>query len=171
MKTTIFYASKYGFTKKCVDYFKQNLDGLVEVIDLKDAPDNLNQLIEQSDRVIIGGSVYVGLIQKEVKDFLTNYHHDFMIKELGLFMCGMREKEEINQEMTANFSEELRNHATFVSWLGGEFDFEKLSWLDKMIVKKIAKVNKTTTIFHQAELDQNIKSIERTNTHHETQGV
>jgi menaquinone-dependent protoporphyrinogen oxidase len=162
MNTTIFYASKYGFTKKCVDYFKQNLNGNIEVFNLKNPPENIGDVIEQSDRVIIGGSVYVGLIQKEVKDFLTTHHDELLSKDLGLFMCGMRDQKEINQEINTNFPEELRNHAIFVSWLGGEFDFDKLSWIDKMIVKKIAKVNNTTTVFRQSELDQNIQSIEGT---------
>lgn len=162
MITTIFYASKYGFTAKCVDYYKQNLNGNIKVVNLKNPPENMGDVMDQSDRIIIGGSVYVGLIQKEVKDFLTTHHDELLSKDLGLFMCGMRDEQEISQELDANFPKELRDHATFVSWLGGEFDFDKLSWIDKMIVKKIAKVNKTTTVFRQSELDQSIKSMERT---------
>lgn len=66
MKTLIAYATKYGTTEKCANILAQKLSSEAELVNLKKARTiDLNQY----DSVIIGGSVMMGRIRKEVKEF------------------------------------------------------------------------------------------------------
>ena len=63
MSTLIVYASKYGCTEKCVKLMSKKLNDKVDLINLK----NINDIdLSKYDKVIIGGSIYIGRIQKEV---------------------------------------------------------------------------------------------------------
>ena len=66
MKTIIIYATKYGFTKECVDELKSQLNGDVLAVDiLKDSISSLDAF----DQIIIGGSIYMGQINKKLRTF------------------------------------------------------------------------------------------------------
>lgn len=67
MKTLIVYGTKHGTTEKCSKLLKDKLSGEVVIINIKkeNMPD-----ITAFNNIIIGGSVYMGQIQKEVKKFL-----------------------------------------------------------------------------------------------------
>ena len=65
MKTAIVYATKYGCTKECAQILKTYLHGEVNILSAK--ADKIN--LSQYDAVFIGGSVYMGKIQKEITQF------------------------------------------------------------------------------------------------------
>ena len=142
MNTLIVYAGKYGTTQSCVEKLAQQLKGPHGIVDLK-KPTTYD--LSDFDRVIIGGSVYIGTIQKEVTEF-CNTHLDVLLnKQVGLFMCGMQQPEEIEKELNTVFPEALRKHALVTSWFGGAFIIEKMNFLEKTIVKKIAKTKSSVT--------------------------
>jgi len=95
--------------------------------------------------------MYVGTINKKMQEFINSQHKTLLQKNLGIIVSGMQ-KDEINKEIESNFSKELLNHSTFVEWIGGEFNFEKMGWMDKMIVKKVAKCKETTTLLFSEKL-------------------
>ena len=64
MKIAIVYATKYGCTKKCAEILKSYLHGEVSIHSAK--ADKIN--LSRYDAVFIGGSVYMGKIQKEIKN-------------------------------------------------------------------------------------------------------
>lgn len=55
MKTLILYATKYGATEACARLLAQNLEGEVQIINIKQADIDLRKY----DRVILGSSIYV----------------------------------------------------------------------------------------------------------------
>lgn len=65
MKTAIVYATKYGCTKRCAEILKSYLKGEVTILSVK--ADKIN--LSQYDAVFIGGSIYMGKIQKEITQF------------------------------------------------------------------------------------------------------
>ncbi len=137
MNTLIVYASKYGCTEKCARLIKEELNDQIDLINLKNVKDiNLSNY----DKVIIGGSIYIGKIQKEVTEFCSKHLDKLSDKRIGLFICGMVEGEAINTELNANFPPELLKIAEVKEYIGGEFLLDKMSFIDKMIVKKISKV-------------------------------
>lgn len=138
MNTLIVYATKYGCAEKCAMELSKEFDGNVEVINLKE---NKRIDLVEYENVIIGGSVYIGKIQKEVADFINQNLKELLNKSIGLFICGMQEGDELDKEIAANFPEDLLNKAKSVKYFGGEFIFKKMNFMEKAIVKKIVKVS------------------------------
>ena len=142
MKTLITYCTTHGFTEKVVSEIKTFLGGDVTLCNLKKeaAP-----AVESFDRVIIGGSIHAGQIQKKVREFCKSNMDALFNTELGLFICCMEEGEKAYAELEQVYPAELIHHAKATACLGGEFNFEKMNFLEKFIVRKVAKVNKSTS--------------------------
>lgn len=138
MNTLIVYTSKYGCTEKCAGLLSKELNDKVDIINLKNAGDID---ISKYDKVIIGGSIYIGRIQKEVTEFCSKNLDKLKEKGIGLFICGMQEGEAINTELNQNFPSELLNMAAAKEYLGGEFIFDKMNFMEKLIVKVVSKVS------------------------------
>ncbi len=138
MNTLIVYTSKYGCTEKCAGLLSKELNDKVDIINLKNAGDID---ISKYDKVIIGGSIYIGRIQKEVTEFCSKNLDKLKEKGIGLFICGMQEGEAINTELNQNFPSELLNIAAAKEYLGGEFIFDKMNFMEKLIVKVVSKVS------------------------------
>lgn len=138
MNALIAYSSKYGCTKKCVDLLHKELNGNVEIINLQISK---NIDLSKYDKIIIGGSIYMGMIQKEVKEFCNNNLEILKEKQTGLFICGMQEGESITTEINENFPKELLEASLIKEHFGGEFTFSKMKFFEKMIVKMISKTS------------------------------
>lgn len=143
MKTLIVYASKYGCTETCAKRLAEKMTGDAELLSLKEKKDSIDW--EAYDTVIVGGSVYVGKIQKEVSEFCARHLESLLQKRIGLFICGMQEEEVLQQELQQSFPEELVAIAIAKDHLGGAFDFEKMNLMERMIVKKVSKVNSSVS--------------------------
>lgn len=135
MSTLIVYMTKHSTTEKIAGLIKDNIeDDRIDLVNLAKtkAPDPGSY-----DRVIVGGSIHIGQIQKKVKKFCQEYQDALLQKKLGLFMCYMLFEKE-REELETNFSEELRNHAASIGLFGGEFLFENMNFFEKMITRKVA---------------------------------
>lgn len=141
MKTLVVYATKYGCTEKCATALSEKLEGKVDLCKLKGVVPDLSQY----DKVIIGGSVYIGGIRKEIKEFCAKNLNALKGKKLGLFICGMQSKEVIETELNSSFPQELSEKAVAKEYFGGEFIFKQMNFLDKLIVKKVSKIDKDTS--------------------------
>jgi menaquinone-dependent protoporphyrinogen oxidase len=137
MSTLIAYGTKYGCAEKCAIELSKELNDKVDIVNLKE---NNNIDLAKYDNVIIGGSAYIGKIQKEVTEFITLNVNELMKKEIGLFICGMQEGDLIEKEIADNFPVELLKKAKSVKHFGGEFTFKKMNFMEKTIVKKIVKI-------------------------------
>lgn len=142
MKTLIAYCSHHGCTEKTATELKQNLGSGTELCNLK--KDTIPEL-EEFDRIIVGGSIHAGRIQKKVREFCNKNMLLLLEKELGLFICCMEEGEGAQRELQQSFPEELLMTAKATAYFGGEFNFEKMNFLEKMIIKKVAHVEETTS--------------------------
>lgn len=139
MKTLITYATKYGCAENCAKALEEKLSGNVNLQNLKQgkAVDLLAY-----DQVIIGGSIYMGKIQKEVTEFCLKNLTALKEKQVGLFICCMKEGEEAASELNSAFPQELLDHAAAKEIFGGEFIFKKMKPMDRFIVKKVSKVDR-----------------------------
>ncbi len=148
MKTLIVYMSSHGCTENTASELSQQLNGEVTIINLKidSDPDPL-----MFDRVIIGGSIHAGQIQKKVKDFCIKNKETLLNKELGLFICCMYEGEVAQKQLMDAFPEEFHRNAKSAGVFGGGFDFEKMNLLEKLVVKKVAHIKESVSnIDHEA---------------------
>src|SRR6056297_3111760 len=92
MSTLIVYATKYGCTEKAVNRLADYLDGETQLLNLG-SKDNKDLKLEEYDTVVVGGSIYAGNIQQEVKNFCSENINILLQKKLGLFICcGFSEK-------------------------------------------------------------------------------
>jgi len=129
MKTIIIYSTTYEYTKECAEMLKEYLLGEVIVVNVtSDVIPQLNEI----DNVLIGGSIYMGQIQKNMKEFCTSNVALLKDKRLGLFLCcGLPDKFE--QAMTDAFPEELLKRALAKECFGGILRTERMNFVHKMI--------------------------------------
>ncbi len=148
MKTLITYSTSHGCTEKTAHELKELLGNEVQLVNMKNNP---NIHLSDFERVIIGGSIHAGKIQKKVKDFCIQNLEELKTKEIGLFICCMEEGQSAHKQLIGAFPGELLEAAKSTAVFGGEFDFGKMNFLEKLIVKKITGVKRNTSkVDHQA---------------------
>lgn len=148
MKTIIIYMSTHGCTERVVHELAEELSGKVT---LKNLREDKRPCFHDYDRIIIGGSIRAGQIQRKIREFCETNIDQLGDKELGLFICCMSEGEEAFQQLNKAFPERLHQYARSEAVLGGEFNIEKMSFLEKIILKKISKIEETVcNIDHEA---------------------
>ena len=159
MNTLIIYTTSHGSTGKAVKELSQKLSGEINVIDIKhQQPPNLAEY----DRIIIGGSIHAGKIQKRIRDFCTSNLHELRSKEIGLFICCMYEPQIAREEIQNAFSEELHQMAKTEAIFGGEFNFERMNSIEKLLVRKIVKVKESVSKIDYHSIEQFANRMEET---------
>lgn len=151
MKTLIVYKTRHGCTDKCVQKLKRHLNGEVDVVNLKSAG---SPALSDYGTVLIGGSIHVGQVQKKIKAFCLDHEVELKQKTLGLFLCCMEEGEKAQKQFDAAFSEGLRAHAAAQGLFGGEFDFDRMNFLERKIVKKVAGIKASISRISEEAIDR-----------------
>ena len=134
MKTLILYATKHGAAAEIARRIADRIDG-AEIHDLKQSS---VPSLDGFDCVIIGGSLYAGMIRKEAKAFAAHNAAALCEKKLGLFLSGFSEKEE-KKSFQGNFPPEVLNATKMVSILGGIFDPKKAGFFERLVMKAVTK--------------------------------
>ena len=160
MNTAILYFSKHGTTEKVANLIAERLGkNQTEVIDLKKVK---NPDIQSFDRIILGCGIYAGKPSKSFQDFCTRNLTTFLSKKIGLFVCGMEiSVEKQQQELLNAYHTDLLQHATAKSFLGGEFNFEKMNFAERLIIKRIANINKNVSAIKKAEITSFVNLIKK----------
>ncbi len=139
MRTLIAYRTKYGSTERCAAMLSEQLDGEVELFDLK-AVEEVD--LTQYDRIIVGGSIYMGRIQKEINAFCLKNISSLKDKKIGLYICCMQEGDTAEKQLHNSFPHELLSNSIACEYFGGAFTFDKMSFIDRFIAKKVSKTDK-----------------------------
>lgn len=135
MKSIIIYSTRYGSTAKVAELIQKGLGCDCTLVNImkESAPP-----LDAFDTVILGGSIYVGKVQKELTEFVAKNLKLLLSKRIGLFLCaGAPKQEERDRELKGAFSPELLTHAAAKDVLGYAFTFEKMRFFDRLIMKKI----------------------------------
>ena len=155
MKTIIIYDSKYGFTEDCVTSLAGQLEGEVSIVNLCNEK---IQKIDNFDNIIIGGSIYMGQIQKKIKLYCSENIEMLLTKRLALFLCcGLPEN--FLQNLKSNFPEELLTKAVATECFGGELRTEKMNFADKMITGLMKKAAEKEGKSQPTQMSDNIKKL------------
>lgn len=146
MSSLIVYCSSHGTTEKAAHILGNYLDGDVTIVDLKKKP-----VIDVSsyETVVIGGSIHAGNIQRKVKHFIQQHENELLTKKIGLFLCCMFEGDKANQQFELAFPKELRDRSLSNGLFGGEFNFTKMNFLERQIVKKVAGVKEDQSTLNE----------------------
>jgi menaquinone-dependent protoporphyrinogen oxidase len=142
MQTSVIFATSHGTTQKVTEKIREHIgETNCAIYNLKDNP---SIDLSNYQRVIIGGSIYAGTMQKKVKEFCNANIEKLIEKRLGLFICGMNEPA-FEEELKNAFPEKLLEHASSKKAVGGEFVMEKLNFFEKLIVKKVSGVKESVS--------------------------
>jgi len=138
LRTIILYASNYGTVVSCVARLKDLLQGEITTVDLRHQKvPSLNTF----DTIIIGGSIRAGKIQRVIKHLCAKHAPELLTKRLGLFLCCMEEGAKAQQQFETAYPAELRKHAAVQSFFGGAFYFERMNWLERIVIRKISGIS------------------------------
>jgi menaquinone-dependent protoporphyrinogen oxidase len=140
MKCLVLYCSTHGTTEKAARIISETLEGDVIVFDLngKSGIPDLNEF----DLIILGGSIHMGAIQKKIQRFLKDNLNVLMHKRISLFLCCIREAEIAKEQFEKAYPHELREHSLHNGLFGGEFIFEKMNFIERIIVNKVSGIKK-----------------------------
>jgi len=144
MNVAIVYATKHGTTAEVAGQIAQVLGEQGIQAQLIDLATNQNPDLTGFDAAIVGGPIYMGQPVKPLKAFLTAQANVLLSKPLALFICGMEsDPAKLEAAIVASFPEQLRAHALGVWYAGGAFRFDKLGFMEKSIIKKVANTSQT----------------------------
>lgn len=139
MKTLIVFGSKYGTTEKCAKMIRENLDGKADLVNLKK---QTTVEVNSYDTILIGGSIYVGKLQQEVKKFVDGYHKTLENKNVGLFLCCQEKGEKAMAFMNNNLPHWIVEKAFVKEILGHEIYLEKMNFFERFLMKAVFKIKK-----------------------------
>jgi len=157
--TAIVYMSKHGTTNKVALLIKELLveeDVTLINLDQQTIPD-----LSQCTRIIIGGSIHIGMIQKKIKLFCTQSQALLKSKQLGLFLCCMYEGDKATEQFNNAFPEEIRAAAKSKALMGYELQFDRMNLIDRTITKKITGYSKFRSQINQDELNRFVRELKQ----------
>ncbi len=158
-KSIIIYTTQHGATERVAKLIKDNLADTPELCNLhKNKPD-----LSAYNTVIIGGSIHAGKIQKRLIKFMQKKQDELLKKELGLYLSCMHTGETAENQFNENFPEPLRKHAKATSIVGGAFDFDRMNFMEKAIVKKVANVTNSVNKIDAKEIKKFIETMNNSN--------
>lgn len=151
MSIIIVFQSKHGCAEKAAWKLQ---DAIKEDIFIHDLSKSKKVNLHKADAVILGASIHAGRIQKRMRALMDSKKDQLLSKPLGLYMCCMETGDKAEEQFNNNYPEELRDHATAKGLFGGEFDFEKMNFLEKSIVKKVADVDSSVSKYDEQAVEE-----------------
>lgn len=159
MKSIIIYTTKYGSVEKAAERLKSKMDGEVHLVNImKEKSPALNEY----DCVILGGSIYAGKVQKELTEYISQNVPLLLEKRVGLFICAGQPEPIKTQELQTSFPVELFEHAAAKDVFGYEYNFEKLNFLEKLVIRVVAGVKSSKFELSDEKIDHFAKQLMQT---------
>jgi menaquinone-dependent protoporphyrinogen IX oxidase len=137
MKGAIIYKGKYGATRQYAEWLGEELN--IPVLDLEIVSASM---LAKYNYIIAGASVYAGRMQN--KNWLIRNSKILQGKKLFLFIvCATpsSEKEKLNGIIKTNIPAALEGLAD-IFFLAGRLVISKLSWIDRLVLKMGASLEK-----------------------------
>lgn len=157
MKSIIIYATRYGCTAEVAKRIQKGLESdctLINIMTEKAPP------LDSFDTVILGGSIYIGKVQKELTSFMNANLKQLLSKNIGLFLCaGTPKQKDRDKELQGAFPVELLDHAAAKDVLGYAFTFEKMKFFDRVIMKKIKGDAVSTSEYYGKRISLFVKAL------------
>ncbi|MFH0910207.1 MAG: flavodoxin domain-containing protein [Planctomycetota bacterium] len=140
MKTLIAYGTKYGSVAKCARLLREELRGETDLADLMEGPP---PDCAPYDGVILGGSIYAGRVQKEVRAYSRANEKALLGKRLGLFLCAGAEGERGRRYLRSVFPPALYERAHCRDVFGHEVYYEKMNFFEKILMRILSGEKKS----------------------------
>ena len=150
-KILIIYQTHSGTTEKATEFLAEKLGTEATIVNLKKGK---VPPLDDYNKVIIGGSIRASNIQKGIKKYIAANIEALKDKDIGLYLCCMEEGENALKQFNDSYPEELRSIAKATGFFGGEFNLEKLNFLEKGIIKKVAGVTESVSKMNYEAIEQ-----------------
>lgn len=137
MKRIVIYTSKYGASRKTAERLKK--EGIVSrCVDLADEQ-SIN--FEDCSMIVLGGGIYMGQLNKKIVVFLKKYEEELQGKEIVLYIHGLISETNYKTIICKAVGKFLERNKLNTIYLGGELDTEQLGFVNRVMLKEIAKEN------------------------------
>ncbi|MCF7867333.1 MAG: flavodoxin domain-containing protein [Candidatus Cloacimonetes bacterium] len=131
MKTLIVFTTNMGSVAKSAEILKNKL-GSADLVNLKNS--SVNDL-NSYDSIVLGGSIYAGRTQKEIRAFAEENLDTLLKKKIGIFVNSAEKGEKGIDQIKASFPHKLVEKATALGLFGDEIDFAKCNLFYKLMLK------------------------------------
>ncbi len=135
MSTVVLYSTKHGTAAKCAGILQGKASDSIEIVNVKDSPDFD---LAPYDKVILGSSVYVEKIQREMTVFCEKNKEKLLKKEIGLFICS-GDTGKAGKRYLTHFGKEIHDHAVSKKLFGSEIYWKKMNAIEKLAMRIIKK--------------------------------
>lgn len=139
MSAVILYTTKYGTAEKCAGILKEKANLKTKTVNLSEQHDFS---ITPYDTIVLGASVYMEKIQKEMTVFCKASKEELLTKNLGLYICSGNAKGTYYLKL---FGKELYQHATSKKMFGSEIYWEKMNAFEKLITRVIKRTKASSS--------------------------
>jgi len=146
MKSIILYETKAGTTKKCADYILKSNEAELSLIT------GFKEDLNNYENIILMTPVYMGKVNKKFKELITAKKDILMTKRVILVFVGMN-PQAFDSMVGQNVDTDLKDHAEIVN-AGGAYILEKLNFIEKRILKSVAKVTQSSEHIKYENLDK-----------------
>lgn len=156
MKILIAYASKHGCTERTALLIQEALRIPADLLNLRNS---LSADIDSYDLIIIGGSVHMGKLNHLLSDFTDKYLQMLFRKKVAFFVCFMDSMEKAGNYIKQAIDKQLLEQALSIGYFGGEFNFEKMSPFERLVVKQITKTEQSVSTIDYEKITRFINYI------------
>jgi menaquinone-dependent protoporphyrinogen oxidase len=155
-KTIVIFSTKHGSVENAVKLLKEKLGGEVTVINImNEDPPELNEY----ENVILGGSIYVGKIQKQLSKYMEKHLSELLTKRIGLFICAAEREDIREKELIDSFPKKLFEHSICKEIFGYEIHYEDMNFIEKKVVGSILGHKKNHSELSESKIDSFVKAM------------
>jgi len=151
MKNLIIFTTKYGSVEKCARLLAKELNDETVIVNLK--TDTIPELAE-FDKIILGGSIYIGKTQSEISKFAEDNIEVLKTKIVGIFVNSGDPTEKKYLQLKNSFPARVHDKAVALGLFGDEITWEKCSFMDKLALRLIKKVKASYSNIEEKEISR-----------------
>jgi menaquinone-dependent protoporphyrinogen oxidase len=151
-KKLLLYETKKGMTQKLAQILKERLSDM-DVFEAK----KFNGTMDQYESIILGTPIYMGKINKHIKKVINEKANTLSNKKIAIYLCGMAMEDE-PQVIMNNFTQKEKDQY-FIRYLGGAYNFERMNFLQKFIIKKLTGENQSKEVVLEKRMEELINFI------------
>lgn len=141
MSILILYLSRHGTVEEVVKMMK-NISG--EKVDIKKLDSHITgAVLDKYDSLIVGGAIRMEKAPRKLIKFVRQYAHYFKEKKSGVFLCTLTEPRKAGHYLEETYPPEVLENCHATGLFGGAVKYEKMSPMEKTIMKKITGIDKS----------------------------
>ncbi|MBN2722892.1 MAG: hypothetical protein JXR95_02345 [Deltaproteobacteria bacterium] len=154
MKTLVIYSSKHGSSEEFAKIISEKINNC-EITSVENVSE---KNLCDYNHLVIGSSIYAGKFSKKFNNFIQENLKILLDKKLGVFVIGGIESQYL-KTASSQLPESIINHACAVVYGGYKYDFNRMNFFEKFIVKIVSKTGKSIDALKPKNADALIASL------------